>query len=318
MGPSMRRWNSSLSVLFVILGFLTVAATIIWSLRIDPMQVMGRRQAADLAGTSLPDDNPDKLASDGDIADAGLALATQFIGDIQNPQSLDDLATALRGREQRGLVALGHLLAELEIGPESSVQEIREAAELHYKMATLHTYAGRLDKASAAIENALELGRLSSMPKDLQNYLVAWLGIIALRQGEVANCIECVGPSSCIFPILPDAVHTNPAGSRQAIQHFLAYLEDSPDDLRIRWLLNLAYMTLGEYPEKVPEKFLIPLDRFRSKADIGRFVNVAPLVGLTSRGPNAAGGSIFDDFTGDGRPDILTTSHDDDAAPHSL
>src|SRR5262249_8992419 len=59
-------------------------------------------------------------------------------------------------------------------------------------------------------------------------------------------------------------------------------------------------------------KYLVPLDTFQSTVDVGRFQNVAPLVGLTSRGPNQAGGSIFDDFTGDELPDLLTTSLDAD------
>lgn len=49
---------------------------------------------------------------------------------------------------------------------------------------------------------------------------------------------------------------------------------------------------------------LVPLDTFESKVEIGRFRNVALLVGLTARGPNLAGGSVFDDFTGDGLPDL--------------
>ena len=86
-------------------------------------------------------------------------------------------------------------------------------------------------------------------------------------------------PSSCIFPIAGQAVHTYPEGSRQAVKYFSAYLEEQPGDLRVRWLLNLAYMTVGEYPSKVPPRYLIPLDRFRSKIDIGRFSNIATLVG---------------------------------------
>ncbi len=45
---------------------------------------------------------------------------------------------------------------------------------------------------------------------------------------------------------------------------------------------------------------------------MGRFANVASRVGLTVRGPNLAGGSIFDDFNGDGLPDLFTTSLDAD------
>ncbi len=78
----------------------------------------------------------------------------------------------------------------------------------------------------------------------------------------------------------------------------------------MRWLLNIAYMTLGEYPGKVPAAYLIPPPVYQSKLDMGRFENVAPLVGLDTRGPNMLGGSVFDDFNGDGRPDILVLSGD--------
>ena len=36
----------------------------------------------------------------------------------------------------------------------------------------------------------------------------------------------------------PSAMHTNPAGSRLAIQHFNEYLELFPDDVGVRWLLE--------------------------------------------------------------------------------
>jgi hypothetical protein len=119
-----------------------------------------------------------------------------------------------------------------------------------------------------------------------------------------------VGPSSCIFPISTQAFHQNQEGSREAVRWFTKYLSEWPTDLRVIWLLNIAYMTLGEYPEKVPPELLISVDLFRSKFDIGRFENVAVAAGLTARGPNLAGGSVFDDFNGDGHPDILTTSLD--------
>jgi hypothetical protein len=105
-------------------------------------------------------------------------------------------------------------------------------------------------------------------------------------------------------------VHRQQAGSREAVKQFTAYLEDAPEDLRARWLLNIASMTLGEYPQRVPAAYLVPLDRFRSKLDVGRFDNVATAAGLGVRGPRQAGGSIFDDFNNDGWPDLLVTSID--------
>jgi len=169
-------------------------------------------------------------------------------------------------------------------------------------------YDGRLVEAKSWLDRALKLSGTPGVAPLDRAYLRALLGIAALRRGEIENCLECLGPSSCIFPIDRAAVHQIQRGSREAIEQFTAYLEEWPGDLRIRWLLNLAYMTLGEYPEKVPSAFLIPLERFRSKLDVGRFENVAPRAGLGIRGPNLAGGSIFDDFNGDGLPDLFVSS----------
>ena len=139
--------------------------------------------------------------------------------------------------------------------------------------------------------------------------VIYFQGVTALRRGENDNCIACRGESSCIFPISPAAVHTNPYGSRLAIKHFTEYLSEFSDDLGVRWLLNLAHMTLAEYPEWVDPRFLIPLDRFcQPQIDIGRFRDVGHLAGVDRF--NQAGGAIMDDFDGDGLLDLAVTSLD--------
>ena len=80
--------------------------------------------------------------------------------------------------------------------------------------------------------------------------LDALRGVAALRRGEIENCVACCNESSCIFPLAAAAVHRRTAGSREAIEHFTRYLRQRPEDLGVRWLLNVAYMTLGEYPER--------------------------------------------------------------------
>ena len=40
--------------------------------------------------------------------------------------------------------------------------------------------------------------------------IIYFQGVTALRRGENDNCIMCRGESSCILPIAPAAVHTNP------------------------------------------------------------------------------------------------------------
>ncbi len=173
-------------------------------------------------------------------------------------------------------------------------------------------YEGKFREAADWLEKALESSKYPSVPATTRTRLLAVLGIIAMRRGEIENCLECLGPSSCIVPIASDAVHRNPSGSREAVKWFLAYLKEMPRDLRVIWLLNIAYMTLGEHPQKVPPEYQLPADLFRTKGEVGRFENVAAIVGLTSRGPNEAGGSVFDDFNGDELPDLFTTSLDAD------
>src|SRR5262249_36281227 len=83
-------------------------------------------------------------------------------------------------------------------------------------------------------------------------------GLAFLRLGEQENCLANRNADSCIFPLGPRAYHLLPRGSRGAIAMFSAQLAEYPNDLSSRWLLNLAHMTLGEYPDKVDPRFLIP------------------------------------------------------------
>ncbi len=245
----------------------------------------------------------------GQIADAGVVLANNYTGEIKDSNSLQELQAAVQQRGTAGLAALRADLAQIEKSPDGQQLLI---SKLNFQIGTLLMYEGQFGDAATAIEKSLKIETPEKLPDDVRLNLTAMLGILSLRRGEVENCIGCVGPSSCILPITRAAMHIKPTGSRQAIKYFTEYLESAPGDLRVRWVLNLAYMTLGEYPDKVPPKYLIPLDTLASAADVGRFQNVAPDVGLISRGPNQAGGSVFDDFTGDGLPDLFVTSLDVD------
>ena len=98
----------------------------------------------------------------------------------------------------------------------------------------------------------------------------ALLGVISLRRGETENCLDCLGPSSCIFPIAPEAVHQQAVGlARGDPPLHRVPPTNGPSDLGVRWLLNVAAMTLGEYPDKVPAEYLIPLDTLPLEAGRG-------------------------------------------------
>jgi hypothetical protein len=238
--------------------------------------------------------------------------AARFTGAYPDESSLRAYRDAIAARAPRAKAWLAGQTAMLRLGPHPTPAEIFDAVRLCREGAFIALYEGNHDDDAAWLSRGLEFARTEGAPAEARAHMMALLGINALRRGEQDNCIACVGPSSCIFPIAPGAVHTRPSGSREAVQWFTKYLDEWPGDLRVRWLLNIASMTLGEYPDKVPQAQLIPVGRSRPPRDPGRFDNVATLVGLTARGPDLAGGALFDDFTGDGRPDIVTTTFDVD------
>ena len=145
---------------------------------------------------------------------------------------------------------------------------------------------------------------------DLPGHLFARVqtlkAISHLRIGEQDNCLLNHNGDSCLFPIRHGGIHQLPEGSRAAIAELTPLLEKFPGDLRARWLLNIAHMTLGEYPEKVPARWLIPPQVFESDYDIKRFPDVAPALGLDS--DELAGGVILDDFNRDGFLDVLSST----------
>ena len=71
-------------------------------------------------------------------------------------------------------------------------------------------------------------------------------------------------------------------------------------------LLNIAYMTIGGYPNQVPEAYLIPERVFKSTVDFPRFKNIAPGMKLSTY--SLCGGAITDDFDNDGLLDVVAST----------
>jgi hypothetical protein len=138
------------------------------------------------------------------------------------------------------------------------------------------------------------------------------LGVTYMRMGETENCLLNPSATSCILPIRGAAVHTKQSGSRQAIAAFTDVLKMRTQipalDLATRWLLNIAYMTIGEYPDKVPPQYLIAPKAFESEEHVPRFRNIAGELGLDTF--NVAGSAIGDDFDDDGAVDLFVTTAD--------
>ncbi len=234
---------------------------------------------------------------------SGMQILTQRQHRSPEDASLEQVAAAWRGLAP-------HVIADLErettatglAGSALLERQVQKAVVLFSegKAEEVYDYLSQI-RSQIANDDALASDWLYS--------LIYMQGVAALRIGENENCIMCRGESSCIFPIEPAAVHTEPRGSRLAVKHFGEYLAQFPDDLGARWLINIAHMTLGEHPSKVDPRYLLEFDSFKkSEFDIGRFRDVGHLVGVNHL--NQAGGAIMDDFDNDGLFDLVLTEWD--------
>lgn len=186
-----------------------------------------------------------------------------------------------------------------------------EQLMLRYQIANQLLLAGRSKEALEVFESLQPLlASLTNLPAAQKRGEMASLhgaiGIAALRLGEQENCLLNHRATSCLFPIERAGVHTLPRGSRRAIEAFTAQLALDPENRGARWLLNLANMTVGEYPQSVPARWRIPPDAFNSEFDIRRFPDVSAGTGLDVVG--LAGGCVLEDFDGDGDLDVMASS----------
>lgn len=138
--------------------------------------------------------------------------------------------------------------------------------------------------------------------------LTSELALAYLRLGERSNCVMHHSTQTCIFPIQGSGIHSQPVGSRQAAQIYQQLLSKNPDNLNYRWLLNLAYMTLGQYQNQQHSLFFIPELDNNIGVGVKPFIDVAAKLKLDVR--NMGGGSIAEDFDNDGYLDLVTSSWD--------
>ncbi len=167
--------------------------------------------------------------------------------------------------------------------------------------------AGRTEEAIAKIDEVAGYLAAAGLATETNLRIHKRLQALAyLRLGEQENCITRHTIDSCLLPIRDAGVHEIERGSRSAIELYSELLEEEPDDLSYRWLLNLAYQTLGEYPDLVPEAYRIPPSVYEGEAQSRPYRDVAPAAGLAHVA--LSGGAAMDDFDGDGLLDIVASS----------
>src|SRR5215831_6217647 len=185
-------------------------------------------------------------------------------------------------------------------------QQPLDVMQEHVALGELYSYQGRMD---AAIEQYEEASHLASEKVPRAVPLMEFtLGIAHLHRSDMVNEAFSAPGEKCLFPMRPGNAYKKNADAQKAIDYFSKCLEYRPQSLDSRWFLNLAYATLGAYPDGVPSKYRIPLTAFESRESVDRFVDVAPSAGVDTF--SMAGSVIVDDFENNGRLDILTSSMD--------
>lgn len=242
------------------------------------------------------------------ISVAGLSESDTAFRHYPKPDGWDrDLHQPCAIREESNVAAIAQMERVLADG-EARTENRPVPKDLmigHETLAELHAFPGDIDKSIAEWKKAYLIAQ-SDVPNAIP-FLKEALGVSYLHLAGMENGAYLNGSGIDIFPPANPAEHyQKQENSRMAIKYFQDILDHSPDDLQVRWRLNLAYVTVGEYPAGVPTKYLIPPSVFASKEDIGRFTDVAGAAGLNVVGN--AGGVLVDDFENNGLLDVITSS----------
>lgn len=168
--------------------------------------------------------------------------------------------------------------------------------------------AGQSEAAISELSSLLaDLGASPDNINDTIRPIIDELALAYLRLGEQINCIEGHNGESCIMPIGGTGIQTWQEGSKQAIELYKTILRKYPDDFGSRWLLNVACMSIGSYPDSVPEPYLIKGLKASSSGSFPRFSNIAPDLGVAVN--ELSGGVSVEDFNRDGHLDLFMTSY---------
>jgi hypothetical protein len=181
--------------------------------------------------------------------------------------------------------------------------------DLYFQYCVESLNAGSTDEAINTLINILNAMKVTAENMNGQSKsFFDQLAIAYMRKGELENCAANHNAQSCIIPIQGGGIHQLTSGSDSAIVIYKMILNKFPDDLQSRYLLNIAYMTLGRYPQDVPKQWLIESDVFK-QTNTGNIVlkDVGAIKGVDMNG--ISGGCVVEDLDNDGLLDIMASSY---------
>ena len=251
------------------------------------------------------------LASEGDASPAPVAELSPKEELLQLAQRLQNGPNVDIGR--------GHYDELLALLPATSAQT-EDGRALRSQLAREFLRMGDVDSAIVILDEAVAAIQKDPQLEKTEVNLYRVRGLAHLRKAELENCIRRHNRDCCIAPLQGAGIHTVAEPARAAAEDYRRYLELTknmpaggapPESIAVwrmasEWLMNIAYMAIGEYPDGVPAAYRIPTSAFASQDDIGQFVDIAPELGIDVF--DNAGGAIIDDFDGDGRLDLVSST----------
>ena len=133
-------------------------------------------------------------------------------------------------------------------------------------------------------------------------------GTAYMRLAEQVRCAVQRGPENCTFAPKNPRSDQYEEYTEVAFASLLRYLEHYPNDGEARWLVNVLAGTLGRHPEAVPAALRIDMFAPSPDASVVPFPDAAEVLGIDAY--DQAGGVMVEDFDGDGRLDIATSTMD--------
>ncbi len=183
-----------------------------------------------------------------------------------------------------------------------------EAVQVRNRLASEAMLAGQFAVAAEefrGLRNLFMRPELEASQESIESMSMT-IATALLHLAEQESDAAGYNPDSHLMPMPASGVYSRPRAALAALEQILLVLEGGGDSPDRRWLLSLAYMATGGYPDKVPEPWRIPPAVFKSEHEMKRFCDVAAHVGLDV--PGRAGGVVMEDFDGDGFLDVMVSS----------
>jgi hypothetical protein len=239
---------------------------------------------------------------------SGFDQAEYFFSRIKKPpgfgqdfREICDLKSrAVREGEEFVTTYMGELAAN-----HSSPEDPRLLLGAVQWLGQIAAYEGNFEDGASRLQECNRVSVAHNIPNS-DFHIEEELGAVYLRRGFGERLQRNYTAESFLLPIEPRLNNLPSPDSESAVDHFLKSLKRDPDDLEVKWLLNIAYMTLSQYPGDVPREHLIPPGTFESVEGLAPFKDISSPKGLDVCA--LAGGVIMDDFDNDGSLDLIVSS----------